>query len=234
MTLSDIRKRFVKHSGRYDLVVDTDDWEDDGANHFIRSGQKLLDQLLDTPKTKAVHTDTLSVGQTEVRIPGLRSPSQVWIVDDGENKFLDRIYFADFKDKYGDSVDNGVPIYYTVVDLRTNLPNKGNIIRRGILIAPPPNDEYQINVRGKFFSAPLTNDESFSFWTLEYPDTLVQAAMYELEKFYRNTQGMNDHMNAIQLVLNGIDNDQVEVESEQQSRMSDSFNERGDYADRRG
>ena len=45
MNLKEIREQFVKRSGRYDLVSSTTNWTDNGADFFIRNGQKLLDRL---------------------------------------------------------------------------------------------------------------------------------------------------------------------------------------------
>lgn len=227
MNLREIRESFVRHSGRFDLVKDRENWKDDGANFFINAGQRFLDQLMDNPKTKAVHRDTLKAGQSELRVPLLRSTNKVMVIVDGENSFLDRIYYQDFRESYGESTDNGVPKYYALIELRdANRPNKGALRHKGILIAPPPNDDYEIVVRGKFFSHELKDDQSYSYWSMEYPETLIQASMYELEKFYRNTQGMNDHLNAIMATVNNIDNDVVEEDAEQRATMNDSFNER--------
>ena len=226
MNLAEIRRRFVEHSGRYDLVIDSEKWEDDGANSFIRSGQRLLDQLLDSPKSKAVQIHHIDKGQKQLRLRDCRSITDVWIVDDKKDKFLDRIYFRDFKKHFGLSHDEGVPKCFAVEDIRGNRNNRADLIHLGILIGPVPNIAYDMYVRGKFYSSTMMDDEDFCFWSVEYPDTIVQAAMYQLEKVYRNTSGMNDHMNAIMRTINNIDNDQVEMEITQRSTMNDSFNER--------
>lgn len=228
MNLKEIRERFVRHSGRFDLVKDTEDFKDDGANFFINAGQRFLDQLAENPKTQAVHTDTLEVGQTTIRVPRLRSADKVYIIVDGENKFLDRIYYQDFKESYGENVDKAEPRFYALVELRNaQRPNKGALKHKGIVIAPYPDEEYQIVIHGKYFSNNLNDDQDYSYWSMEYPETLIQAALYELEKFYRNTQGMNDHLNAIMTTINNVDNDVVEEEVESRTTMNDSFNERG-------
>jgi len=46
MISADTRKKFVTDSGRYDLVVDTTTWADNGADFFLESGEKYLNHFL--------------------------------------------------------------------------------------------------------------------------------------------------------------------------------------------
>ena len=76
-------------------------------------------------------------------------------------------------------------------------------------ILPRPSREYTLEVHGNFYSPILDTDTSSNIWSELYPDTLVKAALYELEVFYRNTEGANDWLNAIQADL--IAAEQLEV-----------------------
>lgn len=229
MNLKEIRTEFVKKSGRFDLVEDTTNYTDDGADFFIQAGQRFLDQQLDSPKSKAVHPVSLIAGDTEIKADRCRSVNQIWLVREGKKLFLDRIPFVDFQEYYGDftNVEDGVPTFYTIQDLRdTTNPVLEDLSNVGILIGPKSDAVYNGFVRGKFYSYSLDEDTDFNFWSVEYPQTLIQGALYTLERFYRNTQGMNDHLLAIQRDLQGIDFDVVEMNAQQQTAMSDSFNER--------
>lgn len=229
MNLKEIRKLFVEHSGRYDLVKDVTDYEDNGADFFINQGQKVLDRKSESEKMHAIKEYSVKAGESLLKIDDCRVIDEVYLVDsDEEFKYLEEIDYADFKEQYGGTEEADIPLYYTDVDLRSARPNKGDIVYSGILIAPKPKTSYMIYVRGKFYSASLKEDDDYSFWSMEHPMTLVQAALYSLERFYRNTSGMRDHMEAIMTDINDINFDRYESEASQFRVMRDSFNE-SDY-----
>jgi hypothetical protein len=68
-------------------------------------------------------------------------------------------------------------------------------------------------IEGYFNSPVLNADGESTFWTALYPNILVHAALYQLEVFYRNTEGAQDWMRAIQLALMNLD--QTAVQDEQ-------------------
>ncbi|MEG0323186.1 MAG: hypothetical protein RR619_04255, partial [Raoultibacter sp.] len=71
MTLLDIRKLFIKHCGRYDLV-DPDTMADDGANFFIQAGQRMLDRIDRTTQfthREEVAIESVSAGEQVVQFP---------------------------------------------------------------------------------------------------------------------------------------------------------------------
>jgi hypothetical protein len=77
----------------------------------------------------------------------------------------------------------------------------------GLLLMPPTDEALTLTVFGIFSSIPLQADGDVSFWTMLHPFTLVHAAMYQLEVFYRNTEGARGWLEAISLALNGLNND---------------------------
>lgn len=79
-------------------------------------------------------------------------------------------------------------------------------------ILPPSDGSYTISILGKFYSPKLIRDNDKTFWTEEYPNILVHAALYELEKSYRNSTGANDWLNSVVVGLKGIDDEMVEQE----------------------
>lgn len=229
MNLLEIRTKLIELSGRYDLVVDTNTYADNGADFFITAGQRFLDQLLDSPKSKATKPITIGTGDTTIDLPRCRSVTHIWLEDDGNKRFLGRVPFVDFQEYYGDfsNVGEGLPKYYTIGEARdADTPAITELKKRVILIGPKSDKDYTAYVKGKFYSYELSADEEFNFWSVEYPHTLIQAGLYMMERFYRNTQGTNDHLIAIQRDVQGIDHDVVEMDLQERTNMSDSFNER--------
>ena len=72
-------------------------------------------------------------------------------------------------------------------------------------LLPLPDGEYTLNVKGQFYTPKLTGATDINWWSEVYPEVLIQAALYKMEEMYRNTQGANDHLRAIQRVIQGID-----------------------------
>jgi len=70
-----------------------------------------------------------------------------------------------------------------------------------------------IEVRGKFYSPELTTDVSTNMWSQFYPSLLIKAACHVLEVFYRNTEGANDWLNAMNDELLDVEKMQVETEA---------------------
>lgn len=228
MDLLGIRTKFVELSGRYDLVVDTDDYADNGADWFITAGQRVLDNLVNFSENTMIVEDTTVDGTELFTIQNIRTVEKVWVLDDDDETeiFLNEMFLEDFKQKYAESTDEGLPKEYALVPLREASASAATLQYKGILLGPTPDSGYTIKVLGRFFSHTLSSDSDENFWTLSYPHTLVQAAMYCLERFHRNRQGMADHMAAIEFDVQGIDFDEVEQQIASRSSMADSFNER--------
>lgn len=254
MNLLEIRKWFIQDSGRFDLVGDPNTCEvDNGADKYINSGIRLINRLLDYPKQNAIALRTLQKGEHLITVPRFQAINHVWIeVDDGV-KYLTKMEFNELQQKFPiGHVEEGTPSVYslgiklgaedgTLVRLVDDDGNyitdeDGNYIttsiKRGsfqesvIFIMAPADRNISIRVVGRFPASALNENEEFNFWTTEHPETVVQAALYSLERFYRNTQGMRDHMEAIRVDIQGIDNDVVEQSIAETDQMDSSFNER--------
>jgi hypothetical protein len=87
-----------------------------------------------------------------------------------------------------------------------------------LMILPPVETQLAVKVVGIFYSVLLSDDGQITFWTMQAPDILVHAAMYQLEVFYRNMEGARGWMLAIQQALTGLDHDVV---SEEQSQVNE-------------
>ncbi len=77
---------------------------------------------------------------------------------------------------------------------------------------PKFHGQFDIEVKGKFFSPYLTHDDDTNIWSQAYPMLLVKAACYALETVYRNTEGARDWLNSIQMDLTDIE--QMDVETD--------------------
>jgi hypothetical protein len=120
--------------------------------------------------------------------------------------------------------DTDVPLYYTVA-VSTLAPEQNKIDNEpigtlydmdsinigdtfnltSILLAPWADAAYSVTVFGHFFSPFLSNDADRSFWTMNYPDLLLFASLYKLEVSYRNSEGSNDWLRAINEGMHGVE-----------------------------
>jgi len=241
MTLVELRRKFVELSGRYDLVSSTSSWADSGANFFINAGQNYLDRLVTVPETKASIFYTLSTDQYSLIFQQrCRAILEVWINDDESRVLLEKCSLKDIKEYYAGQVttiESGQPLYYTPVNTRAldaaaqysignflslDYSSPGiNSATRGILITPPTDVYRTVEIVGMFNQAVLSTDTQENYWTLEVPELLLKAALYQLETFYRNTEGANDWLRAIQLEVDGLDKDNVEEEISDLDDMGD-------------
>lgn len=223
MTLLDIRKMFIQSSGRYDLVVDTTGFVDAGANRFIQAGQKFLDRLpFDHPQAKkSIVLTPTAPGQTEFAVPNVRAIYRVrGLLVGGGARLLRETDIAGLDAlTVGYPAQIGPPQYFASFTTRTAGVETG----RGVRVWPGTSPGVTFVVDGLFFSTPLLIDTDESFWSREYPMTLVSAAWYMLERFYRNSEGMKDHLNAIREDLQGIDFDAVEEMLEGEGQLRDSW-----------
>ena len=206
MTLLEIRKQFIKLSGRFDLVVDTEDYIDNGADFYITGGQQLLDRLIE-PKPEIVEVD-LTVGEYLVDLErSTRVITTVFAVDTVGNvvKLLPRSMDT-LQELYGEEfsqVDNAAPIYWA-----DNIGEEATIVRT-LIVLPPVAAATTIRVVGHFMTVTLASDEDENFWSLHYPHLLINSALWRLEVSYRNTEGAKDWLSAIQAEIVLVDMDIV-------------------------
>lgn len=230
MTLVELRQKFVELSGRYDLVSSTVTWADSGANFFINAGQNFLDRLIPIPETISSLFLPVAIGEYSVMFQQrCRMILEVWANNGEERTFLEKNTLKDLKEYYSglvSEIDTGPPLYYALANLRaletTAKTSLGTFLNythaesdtkynyRGIIVAPPVDEAYVLEVVGQFYQPTLTADAQYNYWTLETPELLLKAALYQLEVFYRNSEGAKDWYNAIMLEAAEIDKDGVE------------------------
>ncbi len=121
-TLLYIRTKFIDQSGRFDLAVDpaSGDYSDNGADFFIRAGQRILDLMQDHPRTVATYQKDLSSGDHKVVFQYNRSVDKVWVTQGGTATDTDRSELIKasmnwIKKEYASPVANidvETPLYY--------------------------------------------------------------------------------------------------------------------------
>lgn len=355
MRLEEIRSKFVTLSGRNDLVKTVSNVTniDNGADFFINAGQRLLDTLQNTPESFKRYIEDIVQGGYKMTFPDCRAIKEVWLTNADGRFPLEKKSIGWIRQEYGEDysvLDTGQPLYFApsvhtlapaqslkTADDFTGMHDYGTVEfgligYHGVVIVPPADGTYTVNIWGLFFSGTLVdsikavgditftgqpaNEETFtlgddgvdyqftfvtgapandaqvqigadvgasidnavtvvnakatmviaanasdsyvnklrvtaitggvggntiaflesianatisgagvlggtvsgvdkmeeSWWTVMYPEVSVLGALWALESFYRNTEGMRDQMNAINTILVGIDRDIVSEE----------------------
>lgn len=122
--LKDVRSRFVKDTGRYDLIVngDIDANVDNGANLHINNAQRWLDlnPLVENPKSHLRYMKSVSIGDYSAEIQDLIDVTKVSFVDSDEarsditDNWYDPVTFRDEIDEAISEWDSGDPTYWTL------------------------------------------------------------------------------------------------------------------------
>lgn len=226
MNLLELREQFVKISGRYDLVVDQTDWADNGADFYIQAGQNFLDRLRDTPKSYNSIFTKLKSGEWYVTFSKCRSIREIWINNTEGRSELEKKPMNWLYGEYSSVINNtdrGTPLYYCPAKLRStdeidrdelgvffNYAEDGSSELRGILIFGHPDENIVVEIQGLFYSDELDRDSSTSYWTDNWPETLVKAAMHQIATFQRDHNDAKDWLIAIYADLEGLDKDNVD------------------------
>lgn len=244
-----LTKLFLEASGMHSLVVDSlngnySDASPIGVNYFLNAGARFLDGRIDRPKQFEWYKKDIAVGQVLAVIDNVRAIKEVWIMNvDGRN-LLEKKSYGWIRDQYSDSAaatTNEQPLYWTPAVIGLNPDQQGltsvsytseftydaddlsfgqHYNKRGILWMPPSDGIYTISVLAQFFSKVLSSDSDENYWSVKYPETLLEAAMFMLERFFRNSEGMRDHLAAINSDIPGISFDLYEEEISGATQLS--------------
>ncbi len=228
MDLVTLRQKAAELSGRYDLVVDTTDWADNGMDFFINNAVRFLDRMSDTPKSVSRIFEELAANAWYFEFTLCREIHSVWINNTEGRSQLTRKDYPDLLEDYSGLIsetDSGTPLYYCPNSLRnqddTDIDTLGVFFNRvlddsqayrGIIILPPPDESIVVEVKGLFYSAVLSNDSDENYWTLMHPDLLIMATLYEIEIFNRNSEGMRDWLGALNVKIDSIRKDLISEE----------------------
>jgi hypothetical protein len=237
MNLLQIRTWFVKESGRYDLVVDTTGYLDNGANNYINAAQRMLDRMQTVPLTEGHNWQQALVDIKHVIFPDCRAVKRVFAtkVSDSSRSELEKVSLDYVKEQHflaiAGEAETGTPLYYAPgifrlapestqligdIDVPANYLDyigTSAYMYNGILFTPACDETYAIETWAYFYTPAFSLDTDITYWSSQHPELLVMASQMMLEKFMRNTEGVKDWMAAIKMELDGIDKDLVEEDS---------------------
>lgn len=244
MSLLNIRKDFIEFSGREDLVTDTVAYADNGADKFIRAGQRWLDRTFTIGKQEARLFSTLAIGDWYSLLTSCRAVHEVWMSNLTNGKWkLDRVDISELRRCVGDdpgSIDAGQSLTYSTASLRSipevvgtiTIDKFGSVVYsttgnhytfNGLVWLPPIDAITTLEVQGNFYQPILTNNTDLNYWSEEEPFVLVLAACRALEISYRNNQGVSDWEAAISRELIGLEFDLADQESSEYHSMEGSY-----------
>jgi len=236
MPLSTVRNMLVESTGRQDLL---DAGMAVGADTLINQGQRLLDRRLDGSKSGARYVVDIDAGDILVPIHSCRAIKKVFLYSATERVELVRWDMHSLRAKYAEPktlLASGRPIDYAPIWCRPypeyidpalflrqwafdDVVTSGHYQFNAIVVMPPADVPYTIEVFGLFYSDTLVSDADESYWTEDHPLLLVQAAMWHLEASYRNTEGQKDLMATIDLIMTDITKDIIEEDIEGKNVM---------------
>lgn len=239
MNLVQLRERFVKLSGRYDLVVNTTLWADAGADFYINAGQKLLERLVEVPMNTGSFYAELAIGEYAVSWEySTRAILEVWVETTLARHRAVNYSLARVKENYPELVsasDGSHSWGYAVADLRgIDVADKdalGEYLEnvdpsivtiaeaRGIVIVPIPTTAVVVQVKGLFKQFVLTSNTDVNFWSEEEPDLLLRASLYVLDTFFHGNSSMRNWYQSIVTDAQKIDFDAVEEYSTEITQM---------------
>ncbi len=242
MPFYEVLSQFLRVSGRDDLgtIGDVSTAVDNGAGRFINAGQKLLDKIAETHSSWTRWQKDVSAGAFQVTPRNMRAIRDVYVTSSEGQWRLEKKTMRELRAMYSkpiSTLDQGMPLFYAPniirlggdqvdldnsdydeiftrddedLDLDCDCP-EGAL--RGIYLMPPSDGSYTVTVIAKFYSKKLVELADESYWT-EVDDTaLLYAALYSMERFYRNTEGAKDWLDAMRLELQGTDYDLAEEDS---------------------
>ena len=193
LTLVGLRQKIVEQNGRYDLVVDSTDWADNGLDHYINAGLKYLDNHALTPKAYAWYRQDFAVNDYKLKFKNCLSIKEVWIITATDDRWQltkrSLGYMQDLYYKYSIADgDAGNPINYCETVPRLAPEQKALTSSNytaeftydwelvifadegpqyeymGIWFMPKAETAGTISVLGRFMADPLSSDTDKNFW----------------------------------------------------------------------
>jgi len=229
MNLLEIRTKFRKLSGKFDLV--NEDFTDNGADFFINEGSRFLDRLDENQKSWASAFRFVEVGKYSASIQHCRAIKEVWAASTTARWQLEKKSIQELINDHllgtPSSRTTGEPAFYSPTLTRyipkdlssedfesylqwVEVPSGNAEEYNTILLSAPTDKKLIVEVKGLFYSSKLVNDEDENYWSVTHPLLLYMAAMRYVEVTNRNTQGVNDWTRSIMEDASRIGMDLVE------------------------
>lgn len=225
MIIADVRTEYKTRTGDSNLT-------DAQIDRKINAAIKLLDKLTHFEHAPARYFEKLTaVGTHIVQLTAAcRQIDSVWIIELGEGRTrLEKVNYDWLRAEYSDFTDitNDTPVYYALAvnrDTEGFNPADASLVdyaayidtvdadksSRAIEIMPPIDKEYLLEVHGKFYSHTLSDSHTENWWTLNYLELVLNAALYLYEIDLRNTEGANDYLRMVKLEVDELSKDTAE------------------------
>lgn len=239
-TLIQMRERFVKLSGHYELVLDAEqnDWGDNGADDYIRAAQRRLDDEFSYHKSDAWLYSDLAAGEALVTFNWARLIKQVWVADaTGRRTELTRLTSRQMREEYNEttltSISRDTPMYWAPIttmlapsqigETSGTFESAGYVdydqivfseayFSKSLIVMPPPAAATTVEVLASWYSPTLTADEDVCFWS-QFPELLIRGARAELEMdLHRNTTGYRGFLEGLLPRLSRLEDNLLEEE----------------------
>ena len=227
-------------------------YEDSGADFFIQAGQRYLDNHQLQPKSLLRFQEDIALNGYLVEFKDALAIKEVWYTKSDARRALTKVSLGWMKENYDypfSDTTSGTPKYYAINIIGLagqqdglTTSNYGDTFTRehqdihfsgeassthqyyrGIIVMPPVDTAGTITVLGQFKSKELAANNDTNFWSIHYPELLIQSANYSLESFYRNTQGVKDWKAIIDETLIGIDYNLVEEDISGVNQMEEEL-----------
>ncbi len=241
MNLLEFRQFFRKHSGRYDLVNSdgSDNGANVIINQAQKYLDRLIDipvgigrRFIDITQGQFLVTFDQCRSILEVWCVGedsngdtTREPLTKYTQQ--ELRGIDAKTLESGYTKIASSITQDRPRYYSPNPMRLITDSDGTTggvggmmdvmadgfqTYKGILLMPPSDGDYSIEILGNFYAKTLSTDTDSTFWTAQHEMILYMATMMQLEIIHRNSAGVNDFKSSIYDALVSIDMDGVAEE----------------------
>ena len=238
MHLTDIRKLFVQRTGRYDLVHDSDAYEDNGANELIRGALRYLNGHVFSPTVEDRREQTLTAGAVSIEVEEARVVHMVSYATDDEDSgwlTLDKIDGTELANRYAEADAGDSPSHWAVRGVTTTEtdtyerrytdyfdPPLTYTSRVKVYLGPPCTGDITLAIDGTFEEL-LAREHSQCWWSIKHPLVLVAATALWAEVFNRNREGMADFVTAIEIMTADITKDMVDQTTSENLQMGDSW-----------
>lgn len=225
MQLSEIREKFIELSGRYDFEGNTK------SHFYINAGVRLLDRMSRFSHSSARSFRKVPAGARAIVLSDCNDVETVFVqrVDSRTQiTYLDEELFRELYPQAPSNRPTGDLTCFTVTSLRHSpelldvnaddfeVPADMAVVapdyynRLLMSFGPALQEELVLEIKGAFYSRHMTEDSDKNIWSVQFPDLLLKAALYQLEVSYRNTEGARDWMAAISLDIDNLDKDSLE------------------------
>ena len=223
MNLREIRALLDESLGSNDLSNET-------KNLYINYGQRLLDRMADLSVHRARMMYKLEAGSYVIPTgEEVRFVINIRGTYDGNVIVLEKKSLEELLLLYPDRTTTGTPAVWAAnypsassssltsdsFDIPVNMLDiASNDVDSNvrIIVAPTPESTLYVDAYVFRYTSKLINDESVSFWSLNYPFLLVTAATVIYDRMMRNTEGVRAGLEVVMSELFEVQKDTVSSE----------------------